>query len=196
MAFTLTWHPSHEPMSEPPAPDDSLADTETWWREWASRCTADGPYRDAVLRSLLVLKALTFAPTGGIAAAGTTSLPEQISGLCNGSYRYCWLRDATFTLQLPDAGCLLTRSSASCHQRILAYSGRWKRSSVSSSRMDSSEGPAGNDYCVARPCATVRLRALLMSASTARTSRRETRPHRRRVAGRTLNYEWFRDLVI
>lgn len=97
--FTLTWHPSHE--EAPPAvdPEQSLLETETWWRAWASQCTVEGPYRDAVVRSLLVLKALTFGPTGGIVAAGTTSLPELVGGSRNWDYRYCWLRDATFTLQ-------------------------------------------------------------------------------------------------
>ena len=77
---------------------DALRDTESWWREWSGRCTYDGPWREAVLHSLIVLKALTYAPTGGIVAAPTTSLPEQLGGVRNWDYRYCWLRDATFTL--------------------------------------------------------------------------------------------------
>jgi GH15 family glucan-1,4-alpha-glucosidase len=98
LAFVLAWHPSHEP---PPArldPWPAIADSEHWWQDWASECTYHGPWRDAVVRSLITLKALTFAPTGGIVAAATTSLPEQIGGLRNWDYRYCWLRDATFTL--------------------------------------------------------------------------------------------------
>jgi GH15 family glucan-1,4-alpha-glucosidase len=96
--FTLTWNPSHLP--EPPAidPEKALADTQAWWEGWSARCNYRGPYRDAVMRSLIALKALTYLPTGGIVAAATTSLPEQLGGVRNWDYRYCWLRDATFTL--------------------------------------------------------------------------------------------------
>ena len=96
--FVLTWYPSR---LEPPPPIDAeqaLADTVAWWREWSSRCTYQGPWRDAVVRSLITLKALTYDPTGGIVAAPTTSLPERIGGVRNWDYRYCWVRDATFTL--------------------------------------------------------------------------------------------------
>lgn len=96
--MTLTWHPSHEPAPAPLDPRWAMGETERYWEEWASRCTYDGPYRDAVVRSLVTLKALTYAPTGGIAAAATTSLPETLGGERNWDYRYCWLRDATFTL--------------------------------------------------------------------------------------------------
>jgi GH15 family glucan-1,4-alpha-glucosidase len=96
--FTLTWGPSHLP---PPARFDAeaaLATTEAFWSEWATRCQYQGAWRKPVLRSLLTLKALTYAPTGGIVAALTTSLPEQLGGTRNWDYRYCWLRDATLTL--------------------------------------------------------------------------------------------------
>ncbi|MDA8076001.1 MAG: glycoside hydrolase family 15 protein [Actinomycetota bacterium] len=99
MTFVLTWYPSHE---SPPAPVDSnyaVAVTEAWWRAWSSSCTFEGPYRDAVLRSLITLKALTYEPTGGIVAAATASLPEALGGERNWDYRYCWLRDATLTLE-------------------------------------------------------------------------------------------------
>ena len=96
--FVLIWHPSHESTSGIMDAEDMITQTDRWWQRWSNRCTYDGPWRDAVLRSLITLKALTYAPTGGIVAAVTTSLPEQIGGVRNWDYRYCWLRDATFTL--------------------------------------------------------------------------------------------------
>ncbi|MEU7136955.1 glycoside hydrolase family 15 protein [Streptomyces sp. NPDC046261] len=98
VAFVLTWHPSHEPRPRLVDPHTSLRHTLEDWREWAGRCSYRGPYRGAVLRSLITLKALTYAPTGGIVAAPTTSLPEEIGGVRNWDYRYCWLRDSTLTL--------------------------------------------------------------------------------------------------
>jgi GH15 family glucan-1,4-alpha-glucosidase len=96
--FMLTHSASHLPPPGPIDPDAALAQTEKYWSEWSSRCTYKGPYRAAVLRSLVVLKALTFAATGGIVAAPTTSLPEQLGGNRNWDYRFCWLRDATLVL--------------------------------------------------------------------------------------------------
>ncbi|HEX2676654.1 MAG TPA: glycoside hydrolase family 15 protein, partial [Polyangiales bacterium] len=96
--FVLSWHPSH---LAPPRALDPLAElsrTEQWWRDWASRCTYRGPWRDAVVRSLITLKALIYSPTGAVVAAPTTSLPEQLGSTRNWDYRYSWLRDATFTL--------------------------------------------------------------------------------------------------
>jgi len=101
--FMARSHPSH---LDPPDLDvhsdcDWLVDrTDRFWHEWAARCTYDGKWRPEVIRSLLVLKALTYSPTGGIVAAPTTSLPEDIGGVRNWDYRYCWLRDATFTLEV------------------------------------------------------------------------------------------------
>jgi GH15 family glucan-1,4-alpha-glucosidase len=98
LPFIVTYSPSHLPPPEPVDPWAALAHTEAFWTEWAQRCRADGPSRDAVVRSLITLKALTFAPTGGVVAAPTTSLPEQLGGPRNWDYRFCWLRDATLTL--------------------------------------------------------------------------------------------------
>jgi GH15 family glucan-1,4-alpha-glucosidase len=97
-AFVLTWFASNEPLPDPVDPERALAGTEAWWRDWCARCTYEGRWRDAVERSLITLKALTYAPTGGIVAAATTSLPERLGGMRNWDYRFCWLRDATFTL--------------------------------------------------------------------------------------------------
>ncbi|MBA2615912.1 MAG: glycoside hydrolase family 15 protein [Actinobacteria bacterium] len=96
--FVLTWYPSNEAPPRELEADKALEDTEVFWMEWASRCEYDGEWRDDVIGSLTVLKALTYAPTGGIVAAPTTSLPEAIGGVRNWDYRFCWLRDATFTL--------------------------------------------------------------------------------------------------
>jgi GH15 family glucan-1,4-alpha-glucosidase len=98
LVFALQWHPSHEPP--PPAPDAAaeLARTEAFWETWAARSTYSGRHAEPVARSLAVLKALTHAPTGGIVAAPTTSLPEQLGGGRNWDYRYCWVRDAALTV--------------------------------------------------------------------------------------------------
>ncbi|MBB5214211.1 glycoside hydrolase family 15 protein [Parapusillimonas granuli] len=97
-SFTLTHQPSHEPVAEGFDPEASLAKTRYFWHEFSSRCPDVGPMSALVKRSLITLKALTYLPTGGIVAAATTSLPEQIGGQRNWDYRYCWLRDATMTL--------------------------------------------------------------------------------------------------
>ncbi len=96
--FVLTWFPSHERAPEAIDAERAIAATASWWTEWASRCRVDGTNRDHIVRSLVTLKALTYAPTGGIVAAGTTSLPEALDGNRNWDYRFCWLRDAAFTL--------------------------------------------------------------------------------------------------
>ncbi|MER7959288.1 glycoside hydrolase family 15 protein [Streptomyces sp. NPDC096030] len=98
VAFVLTWHPSHEPRPELIDPFGALEDCLRDWRDWSARCVYEGPYREAVMRSLITLKALTYAPTGGIVAAPTTSLPEELGGVRNWDYRACWLRDSTLTL--------------------------------------------------------------------------------------------------
>jgi GH15 family glucan-1,4-alpha-glucosidase len=99
LAFSLEYFPSHEPPTRQPVDaENALQKTRAFWREWASRCQYRGRWRDAVVRSLLTLKALTHEPTGGIVAAPTTSLPEELGGVRNWDYRFCWLRDSTLTL--------------------------------------------------------------------------------------------------
>ena len=96
--FVLTWAPSHVPDPGHVDAEQALAESEAGWRKWSTQCRVQGPYRPIVERSLITLKALTYEPTGGIVAAATTSLPEQLGGVRNWDYRICWLRDATFTL--------------------------------------------------------------------------------------------------
>jgi GH15 family glucan-1,4-alpha-glucosidase len=96
--FVLSYGPSHQPLPPPVDPARALHDAEGFWRRWSDRCASAGPWTEVVKRSLVVLKGLTYAQTGGIVAAPTTSLPEQLGGVRNWDYRYCWLRDATFTL--------------------------------------------------------------------------------------------------
>jgi GH15 family glucan-1,4-alpha-glucosidase len=98
ITFVLTYASSHLPVPEPIDAQDALRQTQSFWEDWASIHQSAGAYADAVRRSLITLKALTYEPTGGIAAAPTTSLPEQIGGPRNWDYRFCWLRDATLTL--------------------------------------------------------------------------------------------------
>jgi GH15 family glucan-1,4-alpha-glucosidase len=97
--FVLTWFPSHEEAPRPVDARFAIEDTQLWWEDWSATCTFEGPWRDSVMRSLITLKALTYNPTGGIVAAPTTSLPETLGGGRNWDYRYCWLRDATLTLE-------------------------------------------------------------------------------------------------
>jgi GH15 family glucan-1,4-alpha-glucosidase len=96
--FVLTYSRSHQPLPNPVDAMGALAETEKYWREWSAKCRPAGSWSDAVRRSMITLKALTYEPTGGIVAAPTASLPEQIGGVRNWDYRYCWLRDATLTL--------------------------------------------------------------------------------------------------
>jgi GH15 family glucan-1,4-alpha-glucosidase len=96
--FDLTWYPSHGIEPDKLDAEAALIQTERWWRDWAQRCETEGPWAQDVRRSLITLKALTYAPTGGIVAAPTTSLPAKLGGVRNWDYRYSWLRDANFTL--------------------------------------------------------------------------------------------------
>ncbi|MGW0733085.1 glycoside hydrolase family 15 protein [Streptomyces sp. NPDC002851] len=99
LPFVLSWHPSHLPVPDPVDPFEALRGTERFWNQWLRPFSYEGRYRDAVVRSLITLKALTYEPTGGIVAAPTTSLPELPGGVRNWDYRYCWLRDAAMTLE-------------------------------------------------------------------------------------------------
>ncbi|HXV10097.1 MAG TPA: glycoside hydrolase family 15 protein [Burkholderiales bacterium] len=99
VCFVLTWHLSWEHAPRPIDPIAALAETDGWWRTWSGRSTYRGAWRDEVERSLITLKALTYAPTGGIVAAATTSLPEFIGGVRNWDYRFCWIRDAALALE-------------------------------------------------------------------------------------------------
>jgi GH15 family glucan-1,4-alpha-glucosidase len=99
ISFEMAWYPAHQKEPPPIMVEDAIRQTEKWWREWSDRCTYVGKWRESVLRSLIVLKGLTFQPTGGIVASPTTSLPEQLGGVRNWDYRLCWVRDATLTLQ-------------------------------------------------------------------------------------------------
>lgn len=101
-AFVLDWSPSHMPPNPRGDTIELLAETQEFWQQWTAKCTYQGPWRETVLRSLITLKALIYAPTGGMVAAVTTSLPERLGGERNWDYRFCWLRDSTFTLS-----CLL-----------------------------------------------------------------------------------------
>ena len=116
--FVLTYGPSHLPVPDPIDPALALQETKAFWTEWCSHCTYEGDHRALVMRSLIALKALTFAPTGGIVAAPTTSLPEKLGGGRNWDYRFCWLRDATFTLlALMNSG--YTEEASAWHNRLL-----------------------------------------------------------------------------
>jgi len=121
--FVLMWTPSHEPAPQPIDADEALGDTVRFWESWIAQCTYDGAWSPAVRRSLLTLKAMTYAPTGGIVAAVTTSLPEDVGGIRNWDYRYCWLRDATFALQSLLASGFLDEAQAWRHWLLRAVAG-------------------------------------------------------------------------
>jgi GH15 family glucan-1,4-alpha-glucosidase len=122
--FVLTYGPSHRPLPKPIDPAQALQDTEDFWAEWSSRCTYVGEHRELVLRSLITLKALIYEPTGGIVAAPTTSLPEKLGGMRNWDYRFCWLRDATFTLlALMNSG--YTEEALAWHNWLLRAAAGW-----------------------------------------------------------------------
>ncbi len=104
VSFVMSWYPSHLAPPQPPHAGGALEHTLTWWRDWCARMSYAGSWKEDVLQSLIVLKAMTYSPTGGIVAAPTTSLPEAIGGTRNWDYRYCWLRDASFSLWALNVG--------------------------------------------------------------------------------------------
>lgn len=110
--FVLSWQGAHLPPADPLDPVSALAETERWWKEWSGRSRYRGAYKEVVDRSLIVLKAMSYAPTGGIIAAPTTSLPEEVGGVRNWDYRFCWLRDATLTLRALMAGGYIDEAMA------------------------------------------------------------------------------------
>jgi GH15 family glucan-1,4-alpha-glucosidase len=128
--FTLTWFNSHLPVPQQQDADSELRATESWWSKWSAQCTYDGEWRDAVVRSLITLKALTHTPTGGIVAALTTSLPERVGGVRNWDYRYCWLRDATFTLYALMVGGYIEEARAWRQWLLRAVAGKPSQASI------------------------------------------------------------------
>jgi GH15 family glucan-1,4-alpha-glucosidase len=125
--FVLTYGPSHRPLPKPIDPAQALQDTQDFWAEWSNQCTYVGEHRELVMRSLITLKALIYEPTGGIVAAPTTSLPEKLGGMRNWDYRFCWLRDATFTLlALMNSG--YTEEALAWHNWLLRAAAGWPAS--------------------------------------------------------------------
>ena len=124
VSFVLVWHPAEQPIPTVVDPEETVIHTEQWWRDWSGRCSYEGPWREAVTRSLITLKALTYAPTGGIVAAPTTSLPERLGGVRNWDYRYCWIRDATFTLYALMLGGYTEEASAWREWLLRAVAGK------------------------------------------------------------------------
>jgi len=123
LPFVMLYEASHLPPPPMCAPEEALRETHGYWTEWVGRCQYDGPWREAVVRSLITVKALTYRPTGGIVAAPTTSLPEKLGGTRNWDYRFCWLRDATFTLlSLLNAG-YRNEAAAWCDWLLRAVAG-------------------------------------------------------------------------
>ena len=136
LPFVLTWFESCEAPPRPMDPWYAIENTDAWWRTWSSACTYRGEYEEAVLRSLITLKALTYEPTGGIVAAATTSLPEALGGNRNWDYRYCWLRDATLTLEALMRG--------GYHEEALAWRDWLLRATAGDvSRLQIMYGPSG-----------------------------------------------------
>src|SRR5262249_31617743 len=128
--FILTWFPSHLPQPAAQDAAEELGHAEEWWREWSGRCTYEGEWHDAVVRSLITLQGLTYAPTGGLVASVTTSLPECIGGVRNWDYRYCWLRDSTFALYALMMGGYAEEAKAWRQWLLRAVAGKPSQASI------------------------------------------------------------------
>jgi GH15 family glucan-1,4-alpha-glucosidase len=128
--FTVSWFPSHERVPRGEDPFGLERQTQAWWKRWAERCTYSGAWREAVIRSLITLKALTFHPTGGMVAAPTTSLPEKLGGELNWDYRYCWLRDAAATVEALVVGGYLDEAAAWCGWLLRAIGGEPSKAQI------------------------------------------------------------------
>lgn len=128
--FTLSWFASHERIPHEEGPFGLEQQTERWWREWARQCSYRGEWREAVVRSLITLKALTFGPTGGMVAAPTTSLPEGLRGERNWDYRYCWLRDAAATIEALSVGGYRDEAAAWCEWLVRAIGGEPSKAQI------------------------------------------------------------------
>ena len=146
--FVLSHGASVESRPAPIDPFAALERTKAFWSQWSDRCPQVGPWTDAVKRSLITLKALTYAPTGGIVAAPTASLPERLGGTRNWDYRYCWLRDATFTLYGLHAPRILRGSTG---MERLAYPGDCRQPAPGPDYVRGGRGAmvAGNEYSLA-----------------------------------------------
>ena len=177
--FVLTWFPSHLDPPRAITPDHAYQDTCEYWDEWLVPCTFGGRYAEAVFRSLMVLKAMTYGPTGGIVAAPTTSLPEQIGGVRNWDYRYCWLRDASFAL------------SALVGNGFVEEAGAWR--SLAPARRRRRPGGHPDHVRPRRRAATARVRAAVarglrgLAAGPGRQRREHAVPARRLRRGRSTS---------
>jgi len=154
--FRFTWFPSHHDGPAVGEADQDLDECEAWWHDWAAQCTYGGEWRDEVVRSLIVLKALTYAPTGGIVAAVTTSLPEALGGARNWDYRYCWIRDATLTLDALACSGFLAEARAWRDWLLRAMAGTPSQAQIMYSvtgarRLPEYELPWLNGYQCSRP---------------------------------------------
>ena len=182
MPFVLTWYPSHEPLPDEIDPEQALEDAIRYWHDWANTCVHYGPYHDEIHESLLVLKALTYEPTGGIVAAPTTSLPEWIGGVRNWDYRFCWLRDATLTLLamlqagLQGRGGRVAGSGCCARSRAIPPTCRSCTGSPASGASTSASSSGCRATRARRPCGSgTPPRRSSSSTSTARCSTRSTR---------------------